>query len=62
MMVLAYLWLVLNALFKIAFVSHHPSKDGILNFLIVLLLKKVIMEKAHRSNQEKFAALETHVE
>ena len=62
MMVLAELWLVLNTLFQVSLIIQNPSKDGVLNFLVIFFLKEIVMEELHRTDEEKLASFQTHVE
>ena len=57
MMILTQLWVVLYALFKIALIIKNPSENGILNFLVVLLLEEIIVEELHRSHEEQLSSL-----
>jgi hypothetical protein len=61
-MVFTQLRLVLDALLQVSFVIENPSKDGVLNFLVILFLEEVIVEELHRPDQEKLASFKTHVE
>jgi hypothetical protein len=51
-MILAQLWLILYAMLQISLIIQDPSKNSILNFLVVFLFKEVIMEKVHRTDQQ----------
>lgn len=46
-MIFTQFWLILYTLLEVSFVLQHPSKNCVLYFLVVFLLKEIIMEKLH---------------
>jgi hypothetical protein len=61
-MVVTQLWLVLNALFKIALIIDDPPEHSLLDLLVVFLFEEVICEKLHWSNDQEFSSLWADIE
>ena len=64
MLILAYLRLFLDMVFKLCILAlvEKPLENGLLNLLVILLLKELIVEKLHRAEHKKFSTTLTRIE
>lgn len=64
MLVFADFWLLFDVTLELCIVvlMQEPLEDGLLNFLVIFLLKELVVEKLHRAQNEDSSAVLTHIE
>ena len=64
MLILAYLRLFLDMVFKLCILAlvEKPFENGLLNLLVIFLLKELIVEKLHGSEHKEFSTTLTCIE